>query len=94
MSRRRTDWNVSVCFTWIEGREILECYGRFWNVTGNSGMLRETLECYGRFWNVTGDSGMCKESIRGERTGMCRYVLHGLGGGRFWNVTGDSGMLR
>ena len=34
-------------------REILECFGRLWNVTGDCGMLREILECYGRLWNVT-----------------------------------------
>ena len=39
-------------------REILEYYGRFWNVAGDSGMSREILECYDRWWNETGNGGM------------------------------------
>ena len=29
-------------------REIVECYGRLWNVSGDCGMLRRVVECYGK----------------------------------------------
>ena len=54
-------------------REILECYGRFWNVTGDSGMSRE-VSAYERI-------GMFRYVLHGLGG---RKILECFG--RWWNV--------
>ena len=69
-------------------REMLECFGRLWNVTvrtlecyGKKYEHMDGLECFGMFymgWG-TGDSGMLREIVE------CF--------GRLWNVSIACGML-